>query len=82
MDGPVQIFTAIALISLPTVMFGGFSLLRLLGAGRLNEFRATYQKISVEFGGGYWTPEGSDRQDRVHVADRPDSSSDTESARA
>lgn len=42
MNGPVQIFTAIALISLPTVMFGGFSLLRLLIARRLNEFQTAY----------------------------------------
>ena len=42
MSGPVQLFTAIALISLPTVMFGGFSLLRLLKAGRLTEFQVTY----------------------------------------
>lgn len=42
MHGPVQVFTAIALISLPTVMFGGFSLLRLLVARRLNEFQMTY----------------------------------------
>lgn len=42
MNGPVQIFTAIALIALPTVMFGGFSLLRLLIAGRLNEFQVAY----------------------------------------
>jgi len=33
----------IALISLPTVMFGGFSLLRLLTAGgKLNDFQAGY----------------------------------------
>ncbi len=42
MNGPVQIFTAIALIALPTVMFGGFSLLRLLIARRLNEFQVAY----------------------------------------
>ena len=42
MNGPVQIFTAITLIALPTVMFGGFSLLRLLIGGRLNEFQLTY----------------------------------------
>jgi hypothetical protein len=40
MNGPVQVFTAIALISLPTVMFGGFSLLQLLTARRLSEFQA------------------------------------------
>jgi hypothetical protein len=42
LSGPVQVFTAIALISLPTVMFGGFSLLRLLAARRLNEFQIAY----------------------------------------
>jgi hypothetical protein len=42
LNGPVQIFTAIALIALPTVMFGGFSLLRLLTANRLNEFQVAY----------------------------------------
>ncbi len=42
MNGPVQVFTAIALISLPTVMFGGFSLLRLLTARRLTEFQIAY----------------------------------------
>lgn len=26
---PIQLFTVIALVSLPTVMFGGYSLLRL-----------------------------------------------------
>jgi len=41
-NGPVQVFTAIALISLPTVMFGGSSLLRLLVARRLNEFQVAY----------------------------------------
>ena len=30
------------MIALPTVMFGGFSLLRLLIAGRLNEFQVAY----------------------------------------
>jgi hypothetical protein len=42
LNTPVQIFTAIGLIALPTVMFGGFSLLRLLIAGRLNEFQVAY----------------------------------------
>ena len=42
MNRPVQVFTAIVLISLPTVMFGGFSLLRLLVARRLNEFQVAY----------------------------------------
>lgn len=42
MDDPIKVFTAIALIALPTVMFGGYSLLRLLGGDRLTEFRRTY----------------------------------------
>jgi hypothetical protein len=42
LNGPVQIYAAVALIALPTVMFGGFSLLRLLIAGRLNEFQVAY----------------------------------------
>lgn len=42
MDLPVKLFTVIALFSLPTVMFGGFSLLRLMGSQRLNEFQRTY----------------------------------------
>jgi hypothetical protein len=42
LTGPVQLFTAIALISLPTVMYGGYSLLRLLPTKRLNEFQLTY----------------------------------------
>jgi len=42
LNGPIQIFTVITLIALPTVMFGGFSLLRLLIADRLSEFQAAY----------------------------------------
>ena len=42
MEMPVKLFTVIALIALPTVMFGGFSLLRLLGSEQLNEFQRTY----------------------------------------
>jgi heme/copper-type cytochrome/quinol oxidase subunit 4 len=42
MDGPVQLFAVIALVSLPTVMFGGFSLLRLRIAGKLDDFQITY----------------------------------------
>lgn len=42
MDGPIQIFSTITLIALPTVMFGGFSLLRLLTAKRLSEFQVAY----------------------------------------
>jgi heme/copper-type cytochrome/quinol oxidase subunit 4 len=38
----IKVFLAIALFALPTVMFGGFSLLRLLVARRLNEFQAAY----------------------------------------
>jgi hypothetical protein len=42
LNGPIQIFTVITLIALPTVMFGGFSLLRLLIADRLSEFQVAY----------------------------------------
>src|SRR5262245_48917406 len=42
MSQPVQIFTVIILVSLPTVMFGGFSLLRLLKAERLRELQVAY----------------------------------------
>jgi len=39
MGDPVRVFTVIALISLPTVMFGGFSLLRLLASRGLSSFQ-------------------------------------------
>ncbi len=42
MTGAIKILTGIALISLPTVMFGGFSLLRLLTANRLSDFQIRY----------------------------------------
>ena len=42
MSDPVKVFTVIALISVPTVMFGGLSLLRMLGSEQLNEFQRTY----------------------------------------
>ena len=42
MNGAVDLFTVIALLSLPTVMFGGYSLLRLFAARRLTEFQITY----------------------------------------
>ncbi|HSV66716.1 MAG TPA: hypothetical protein VLJ59_12505 [Mycobacteriales bacterium] len=42
MDGPVQLFTVIVLISIPTVMFGGFSLLRLIPKEKLTDFQHTY----------------------------------------
>jgi hypothetical protein len=38
MSQPVQVFTVIVLVSLPTVMFGGFSLLQLMTAGKLTIF--------------------------------------------
>ena len=41
MTDPVRLFTVIALLSLPTVMFGGFSLLRLLAARRLTGFQVS-----------------------------------------
>jgi hypothetical protein len=42
MSEPIKVFTFIILLSLPTVMYGGYSLLRLLKAGKLNEFQQTY----------------------------------------
>ncbi len=41
MSQPVQVFTVIALVSLPTVMYGGYALLRLLKTD-MDEFRRTY----------------------------------------
>jgi hypothetical protein len=37
-----KVFAVIVLFALPTVVYGGFSLLRLLVAKRLNDFQATY----------------------------------------
>lgn len=43
MSQPVQLFAVIVLVSLPTVMFGGFALLRLLlKTDKLSEFQRTY----------------------------------------
>jgi hypothetical protein len=42
MNQPVQLFAVIVLVALPTVMFGGYSLLRLMKSGGLNEFQLTY----------------------------------------
>jgi hypothetical protein len=39
MNTATRVYSVVVLILLPTVMYGGFSLLRLLGAGRLNEFQ-------------------------------------------
>jgi len=41
---PIRLFSIISWISLPTVMFGGYSLLRLLASGdkMLTPFRETY----------------------------------------
>lgn len=39
---PIKLFTAIVLISLPTVMYGGYALLGLLSKEKLNEFQRTY----------------------------------------
>jgi hypothetical protein len=41
-SGAVKVLTVIALFSLPTVMYGGYSLLRLLSARKLNEFQIAY----------------------------------------
>jgi hypothetical protein len=42
MDDTVKLFTVIVLVSLPTVMYGGFSLLQLGIRGKLDEFQTTY----------------------------------------
>ncbi len=43
MSTPVQVFAVIVLVSLPTVMYGGYALLRLLQTDESsNEFRMTY----------------------------------------
>ncbi len=42
MHGAIKLFTVIALFSLPTVMYGGYSLLRLLTARKLSEFQVAY----------------------------------------
>jgi hypothetical protein len=39
---PIKLFTVIALVSLPTVMFGGYSLLRLMSVKKLTPFQETY----------------------------------------
>ena len=39
---PIKLFTVIALVSLPTVMFGGYSLLRLGTAKKLTPFQETF----------------------------------------
>ena len=39
---PIRVYAVIVLVALPTVMFGGYSLLRLLGQGRLSAFQLTY----------------------------------------
>ncbi|WP_236796833.1 hypothetical protein [Amycolatopsis sp. GM8] len=52
LSGPVQLFSVIALVSLPTVMFGGYSLLSLLRKRQLTEqqrsfFRAGHAHAGV-----------------------------------
>jgi len=42
MSRPTQLFTVIVLASLPTVVVGGFSLLRLIKAKKLNKFQLAY----------------------------------------
>jgi hypothetical protein len=39
---PIKLFTVIVLISLPTVMYGGYALLDLLTKQRLNEFQIAF----------------------------------------
>lgn len=52
LTGPVQLFTVIALVSLPTVMYGGYALLGLLRKQKLTEqqrsfFRAGHAHAGV-----------------------------------
>jgi hypothetical protein len=52
MHGPVQLFTVIALVSLPTVMYGGYALMGVLRRGDLTEaqrgmFRAGHAHAGV-----------------------------------
>lgn len=42
MSDPIKLFTVILLVALPTVMFGGFSLLRLIPKQRLSAFQLTW----------------------------------------
>lgn len=42
MSGAIKLFTVIALFSLPTVMYGGYSLLRLVQRRKLSDFQITY----------------------------------------
>lgn len=42
MSLPVQVFAVIVLVSLPTVMYGGYALLRVLKTDTSDEFRLTY----------------------------------------
>ncbi|BCJ33542.1 hypothetical protein Athai_10450 [Actinocatenispora thailandica] len=49
---PIRLFTVIALVAVPTVMFGGYSLLRLLPTGKLTDqqtasFRAGHAHAGV-----------------------------------
>lgn len=39
---PIRLFAVIVLIALPTVMYGGYSLLGLMGRGQLSAFQLTY----------------------------------------
>jgi hypothetical protein len=42
MNDAIRWYSVVVLVSVPTVMFGGFSLLRLLVRGRLNEFQHSW----------------------------------------
>ncbi|NUR92256.1 MAG: hypothetical protein HOY71_49985, partial [Nonomuraea sp.] len=44
MGDPIKLFTVIALISVPTVMFGGYMLLRFNASSRLSGFQHGYFK--------------------------------------
>jgi hypothetical protein len=53
---PVRLFSIISWIALPTVMFGGYSLLGLLARDNtwLNPFRATYFRAGHAHAGCCW----------------------------
>lgn len=42
---PIKLFTVITLVALPTVMFGGYSLLRLTPQRKLTDFQHTYFRV-------------------------------------
>ena len=62
---PVKLFTVIVLISLPTVMFGGYALLDLLSKEKLTEFQRTYFRAGHAHAGDDAGRLGGAGRDRV-----------------